>query len=201
MTRPASRLLPLSAHSLGAEQRDLLRGKLRAADRYLSGAPDAPPLPAVLGLLAHHPGIAGPWLALSSALLDEPVLDARVRELAVLRVGWLTQCSYIWTQHIQMGLKAGLSLGDIAALGTVQDPRWDGGDLDVLRAVDQLVESQTIDDRTWERLTERFDEQQLLEVLFVVGSWACMAMVFNSVGLEPDAGTDGVHVALPSRED
>jgi 4-carboxymuconolactone decarboxylase len=200
VTRLIARLLPLSADSLGSEQRDILRGKLRSADRYLSDEPDAPPLPAILGLLAHHPGIAGPWLALSSALLDEPVLDARLRELVVLRVGWLTQCRYIWSQHVRMGLATGLSMTDVVAVGAPLDARWGEFELTALDAVDQLVATQTLDDSTWAALSDRFGEQQLVELLFVIGSWVCLAMVLNSVELEPEAAADDVDVALPPRE-
>ena len=68
MTAP--RLAPLAASELADEQRDLLRGRLPAADRYLTGDPDGPPLPNILGLFAHHPQLAAHWLAWNAALLE-----------------------------------------------------------------------------------------------------------------------------------
>ena len=40
------------------------------------------------------------------------------------------------------------------------------------------------------RIQEELDDRQLLEVLFIVGSYLCLALVFNSVGLELDADMD-----------
>ena len=77
---------------------------------------------------------------------------------------------------------------------------WTERDRDLLGAADQMIDAHRVDDATWARLATRYDEQQLLELLFVVGSYVCLAMVLNSVGLEPDAGPDGQHPDLPGSE-
>ena len=82
------RLAPLPTAEWAEEQRVLLRGNLTRADRYLSDAEDpaAAPVPAILGLLARHPRIGGPWLAFNGALMEEATLAERDRELLILRV-------------------------------------------------------------------------------------------------------------------
>lgn len=181
------RLAPLAAERWGRADRDLLRGRLAAADRYLSGRPDAPPIPGILGLLGHHPQLAANWLAFSGGLLDEPTLDPRDRELLILRVAWRTGCRYEWAQHTSMALAAGLTAEQVAAVaGSADAACWDDHQRDLLAAADQMVAAHRVDDATWERLAARFDERALLEVLFVVGSYLCLALVLNSAGLEPD---------------
>jgi alkylhydroperoxidase family enzyme len=54
-----------------------------------------------------------------------------------------------------------------------------------LLAVDQLVGNHTIDDARWAQLARHFDERQLLEICFVIGSYTCLAMVLNAAGLAP----------------
>jgi alkylhydroperoxidase family enzyme len=49
-------------------------------------------------------------------------------------------------------------------------------------------------------LAAGFDEQQLLELLFVVGSYLCLALVLNSAGLEPDQPSGNGPTALPGLE-
>ena len=112
----SSRLAPLGPESWASESRALLRGHLAVADRYLTGLPDAPPLPGILGLLGHHPRLAANWLALSGGLLDDPVLDPRDRELLILRVGWRTQCRYEWVQHVRMAADAGITPAEVEAV-------------------------------------------------------------------------------------
>jgi alkylhydroperoxidase family enzyme len=180
-------LVPLTAATMTDESRALLRGHLAVADRYLSGDPDAPPMPGILGLLGHHPRLAANWLALSGGLLEDPVLDPRDRELLILRVGWRTQCRYEWAQHVRMARTAGLIEDEITAIaGDPDSHRWDHRDRDLLTAVDQMIDDRRIHEATWDRLAGQFDEPQLLEMLFVVGTYLCLAIVINSVGLEPD---------------
>jgi 4-carboxymuconolactone decarboxylase len=203
VTRPAarqraSRLGPLPAAEWTPEERELLRGGLARADRYLSGEPDAPPMPPILGLLARHPRIGGPWLAFSGTLLDGGTLGPGDRELLILRVGWRTRCRYQWAQHVGIGQAAGLTPEQIAAVPDGPGAGvWTDRQRDLLLAADQLLNEHVIDDGTWERLAARLDERQLLELTFVVGSYACLAMVLNSAGLEPAAGSD-LH-AVPVR--
>ena len=200
MNTSARRLPPVTSASLAAGERELMRGQLGPADRYLSSASDAPALPAILGLLAHHPRLAAAWLALGSSLLEEPVIDARERELLILRVGWRTRCEYIWTQHIRIGLAAGLSTDDAAATGSARSDGWSKREQALLAAADQMVERQSVDDHTWSALAAEFDERQLLEVLFVIGTYTCLAMVVNAAGLEPDRLPDDHPIMLPPRE-
>lgn len=185
MTASASRLTPLPVSEWTDEERELLRGNLARADRFLSGAPDAPPMPPILGLFARHPRLGAPWLAFSAALFEEATLEARVRELLILRVGWRTECTYLWEQHVSMGETAGLTPQQVAAVrGAADAPVWTDEERDLLQATDQLIEEHVLDDTTWNRLASRLDERQLLEALFVVGGYVCLAMVLNSVGLQ-----------------
>jgi AhpD family alkylhydroperoxidase len=201
----APRLGPLPAAEWTQEQRELLGGNLARADRYLSGAADAPPVPPILGLFARHPRVTAPWLAFGGTLLEHGTLDPRDRELLILRVGARTRCRYEWAQHVGIGQAAGLTAAQIAAVprGAHSDI-WTEHQRDLLRAADQLVDDHVIDDDTWARLAARLDERQLLELTFVVGSYACLAMVLNSAGLEPPAGSHSVitpkeadHAAFP----
>ena len=52
-------------------------------------------------------------------------------------------------------------------------------------------------DDTWSRLAERLDERQLVELVFVVGTYTVLAMAFNSFGLQLDA--DLQEIASTSR--
>jgi AhpD family alkylhydroperoxidase len=192
------RLAPLAASELADEQRDLLRGRLPAADRYLTGDPDGPPLPNILGLFAHHPQLAAHWLAWNAALLETTTISPHDRELLILRVAWRTQCHYEWAQHVAIARDAGVTDAELAALATDDAA---GVDLDLVSAADQMLYEHGVDERIWTRLALRFDPRELLEVLFLVGSYAALAQVLNSVHLPPDACPDGSVTSLPPCED
>lgn len=199
----------MTSAGLAPEGRAQLRGRLAAVDRYLDAGPGATPLPGIIGLLGHHPALAARWLSWNAGLLEAPLLDARDRELLILRVGWRAQCRYEWAQHVAMAEQAGLTPEQVAAVATGSagdggdngdgDP-WSPRDRLLLAAADQMVAGHRVDDATWRGLAAHFDEPQLLELLFVVGSYLCLALVLNSVDLAPDPGTDDGPGRLPGRE-
>ena len=137
--------------------------------------------------MLHHPDVARTWLSFNNVLLWNGALDARLRELMVLRVAWRTRSTYEWAQHVRMARRCGITAEEIDAItdGTGAGV-WSPLDADVLAATDQLLDHYRIDDDTWARLAERLDERQLMEVAFIVGTYTCLAMAFNSVGLELD---------------
>lgn len=182
----APRLAPLPLAQWDAESRQLMRGPLPRADKYFSGEPDAPALPGILGLLGHRPRLAAAWLEFNAVLLDAPTIDPRDRELAILRVAGRTRNAYEWGQHLRIGTTVGLTADQLAAVANPTAELWTPRQRALLYAADEMVREQRVSDETWPALAAEFDEGQLLELLFVLGAYACLAMVLNSAGLEPD---------------
>lgn len=200
MTTPSrARLAPLAKESWSEEARDALRtGFPAAAEQFLSDAPDAPRAPNVLATLLHHPALAGRFLQFNRVLLETPALGARWRELAVLRVAWRAQSTYEWVQHARLAVAVGISTDEIGAIaGDWRDADWSPVEAALLAATDELLDGQRIADATWERLAEHLDERQLVELVFTVGTYTCLAMAFNSFAMQLDPGLeppDGVPV-------
>jgi 4-carboxymuconolactone decarboxylase len=185
----APRIPPLPAGEWSAEAISALRAAFgdAAAERLLSSAPDTPRVPNVLTTLMRHPALAGPFLAYNAVLLNTPSLEPRLRELVVLRVAWRTRSNYEWVQHVRMASSLAITTTEIDAVADGADADvWSPLEADALAATDQLLDHHRIDDDTWARLAEHLDERQLMEVTFVVGTYTCLAMAFNSFGLELD---------------
>jgi hypothetical protein len=59
-----------------------------------------------------------------------------------------------------------------------------------------------VSDATWARLADQLDEAQLVELVYVIGTYTCLAMVFNSLGIELDPDLDpSSGPALPARDE
>ena len=69
---------------------------------------------------------------------------------------------------------------------------WSPVERALLAATDQMVDRQRVDDATWNELGEHFDDTQLLELLFVAGSYICFAVIVNSARMKPDPPTEPV---------
>ncbi|MEV0111373.1 carboxymuconolactone decarboxylase family protein [Nocardia sp. NPDC001965] len=192
MTSTVPRLVPLPAESWTEDARAMLRGRLQQADRYLSGEPAAPRLPNILGILGHHPELGGAWLEYNGLLLERGTLAPLIRELAVLRVAWRTRSAYEWSQHTRMAAVLGMSTKTIEDIACGDTATWPELERLVLAATDELIDRHRVADTTWIALTEYLDTRELIELLFVVGSYLCLALVFNSVDLQPDPDTGPV---------
>jgi alkylhydroperoxidase family enzyme len=160
---------------------------LRRPELYLSGAPDAPPMPAVLELFAQHLALSGSWLPFTEMLSGpEARLAPDLRELAILRVAWRTGSGYEWRSHRRMGGEAGLSAAQLDAIADGPAAEvWSPLERALLRATDEMIDEHRVGDESWADLAAHFGPPELLELLFVVGGYLCLAAVLNSAGLEP----------------
>jgi 4-carboxymuconolactone decarboxylase len=200
VTADAPRLRPVPRD----EWSDEMIGALRRAfpepvvQRFLDADPNRAGAPTAIATMLHHPALAGPWLAYNNVLLWSPALEHRFRELMVLRIAWRTRSTSEWVQHVKLGERYDVTRDDVLAITAGPDAdRWTPLERDLLRATDELLDDHRITDETWARLAEQLDERQLVEVVFVAGTYSCLAMVFNSFGLQLDAGLDPGDVPLP----
>jgi alkylhydroperoxidase family enzyme len=182
------RLAPVPFDEWDEETRAALLSHLRRPELYLSGAPDAPPMPVVLELFAHHVALSQTFLTFTDVMAGgESKLEPRIRELAILRVAWRTGSGYEWNQHRRMGADEGLTEAQLDAL--VEGPSstvWTSTERAVLTASDEMIDHFAVSDETWAALASAFEAAPLLELLFVIGGYLCLATVLNSMGLRGD---------------
>lgn len=157
--------------------------------------PSARPLN-IFATLARHPKLLKRWLVFGNHVLGKSTLPERERELAILRVGWRCRAEYEFGQHTVIGKRAGITDAEIAALTRDLDQGgWSDADRTLLVAVDELHDDHCISDETWGALGQRWDQQQLLDLIFTVGQYTLVSMALNSLGVQRDDGVPG----FPSR--
>jgi len=198
------RIPPLPVEEWTDTEREALRAYIGDAgvERFLGGAPDAPRLPNVLGTLIRHPALAARWLPYNDVLLRTGTLDPRLRELVILRVAWSTGSEYEWVQHVRLGRGLGITDGEIGAIIGAGGHEWTALESDLLAAADELLDRTCVTDATWARLAAQLDQVQLMELVFVVGTYTCLSMAFQTFGiaLDPEL-VDYPAPRVPERED
>ena len=115
-------------------------------------------------------------------------LPARQREIVILRTGWLCRSGYEWTQHVEIGAKAGLAQDEIERVKRGADAGWDAADAALIRATDELVADQFIGEATWAELGRSFTDKQRMDVVFTVAQYVQVSMILNTFGVPLDAG-------------
>jgi hypothetical protein len=68
---------------------------------------------------------------------------------------------------------------------------WHSFDAALLRAADELHNDSFISDDTWGALSQRFNTQQMIDVIFAVGQYHIVSMALNSLGVQLDEGVKG----------
>jgi alkylhydroperoxidase family enzyme len=66
--------------------------------------------------LVNSPNAARAFSTLGGFIRHKSRLDPRLRELAILQVGWLARSPYEWSHHVKIGFDFGVSKDDIRAL-------------------------------------------------------------------------------------
>jgi len=140
--------------------------------------------------LVRHPRLFHRWQALGGTLLLRGELPPRHREVLILRTAWNTGSDYEWGQHVRLGAAAGMSAEEIDRCAG-DGVRSDEEDL-LVAAADELHATSTIGDPTWTRLSERYDEAQLIEIVAVVGYYHQAAYLLNALGVRREPGVVGL---------
>ncbi|CAN7323577.1 carboxymuconolactone decarboxylase family protein [Phenylobacterium sp. LjRoot219] len=150
-------------------------------------------LPANYAILLHTPEFLRHYRPLGNHLLVDGVLAPRDRELAILRVGWLSKVPYVWGEHVTIGKKCGLTSADIerviegsAAAG------WTDHERAILAAVEELLADALISDPTWEVLARTLEQAQLVELPMLIGYYQQLAFFMNSLRVPLRAANPGL---------
>lgn len=124
-------------------------------------------------------------------LLDKGSITLRERELLILRTCARCGAEYEWGVHVALfGERAKLDQADIAAtLKPAQDNGLTAQENLLLRAADALHDSAQIPDALWQELSEHYNDEQLLEIIALIGFYHAISFMVNAarVELEPFA--------------
>jgi 4-carboxymuconolactone decarboxylase len=146
----------------------------------------------VIATVGRHPDLLESWLPVVQHVFGGQTLPARDREMLILRIGWLCQAKYEFGQHTLAGKEAGLSDEEILRIAKgPDDPGWDDFQAALLRAADELHHNAIISDATWNTLSQRYDEKQMIDVVFTVGQYNLVSWTLNSLGVQLEEGVPG----------
>ena len=120
-------------------------------------------------------------------------MDARSRELLILRTGWLCQAPFEWGEHVKKAKAAGVTAEEIEQItvGSSSDI-WGDTDRALLRAAEELHDDAMISDATWEVLSRRLSEEELIEVPMVVGQFTTVSYFQNALRLPLGKDNEGL---------
>jgi len=181
------RVSPLPEAERSAEQREL-------AARFASlGMANA------VGTYLRYPALAAAILPYTEYLLTASTLPPRHREILWLRTAWLARSNYLWAHRVSAARRARLTAAEIERIAAgPDDARWEPFEAALLRAADELHVDAFISEPTWRMLAERYDANQLTDLLYGVGEITMHSDVANTLRIEIEPGiADRLPSAVP----
>ncbi len=159
---------------------------------------------ALYKLLAHSPGALRAFQGLSKFIRHASTLDARLRELAILQVGYLARSPYEWSHHIKIGYDFGVSDADIAAL--IDDTEGRPAALDartalVLKGAREMTRDGGLSDATYAALGAVLSNEHLVDLIVTIGFYNAVVRVLASIAIdvEPEYQQYLERYPLPAR--
>lgn len=145
----------------------------------------------IFQVLLNHPTLARALNDLLATMLWHGALDPRLRELVIMRIGWLTRCDYEWTQHWRVASGLGVSPDDM--LGVRDWRGYDGfgpTERAVLAATDEVVQDGAVSAESWAACSRelRGDTTVLIELVTAIGAWRMVASILHSLQVPLEEG-------------
>ena len=148
-------------------------------------------------VIVRHPQMYQVFLPYIKEVIANTNLPPRDREIVVLRTLAAAKDVYETHHHVEIARNAGMSDSEIEAAQTSGEGLSDFDKL-LMKAADELISTQNLNNETWAGLIQRYSEEQAMEVVFLVGCYTVMGMLTNTFGipLEDEDDSDGKFNAM-----
>jgi alkylhydroperoxidase family enzyme len=163
-----------------------------AADE--AGIPDYMAELSIFQVLLNHPTLARAVNDLLATMLWHGRLAPRLRELVIMRIGWLTACDYEWTQHWRVACGLGVPADDLLGVRDWSTHEGLGGpERAVLAATDDVVHDGAVSAQSWAACERELgaDSAVLIELVTTIGAWRMIASMLHSLEVPLEEGVAG----------
>lgn len=114
------------------------------------------------------------------AVFNEPDIDAKHREVIILRAASVLNCPYEWQANEQMARNAGLTSAEIDAIaGELADDGLDADYRLLIAATDELLVSGTLTDHVLQSLLEEFGVTVTRKYIATIAWFSLLSLFLN----------------------
>jgi alkylhydroperoxidase family enzyme len=160
----------LEQSDLSAENQDLLKRRIN-----------------LFQALVNSPDAARAFSGLGQFIRFGSRLDPRLRELAILQVGWLARSPYEWSHHVKIGHDFGVTDDDIRAL--IDDTAGKPTTLDamgkaVLSAAREMTTGGAMSDATFATLRAALGNEQVVDLTITIAFYNAVVRVLATLQID-----------------
>ena len=165
-----ARLPYFDAEQLPPEHRDLLKRPINLAR-----------------LLVNSPGMAKAFFGIGGYIRNKSSLDTRLRELAILQVGWMEKSEYEFTHHVKIGKEFGVTDEDIQGLflETEGKPsKLDALTKAVLKGAREMVRDIGMSDATFAEIKQHLSNEHMTDLVLTIAFYCAVVRVLATMKID-----------------
>jgi alkylhydroperoxidase family enzyme len=137
--------------------------------------------------LVHSPGGARGWSAVGRYIRFGSKLDPRLREMAILQVGYVTRSPYEYSHHVKIGHDFGVSDDDIRAIAA--ETAGCDSDLDplakaVLKAAREMTTDLAVSEETFTALREKLGTEMLTDLVLTIAFYNGVVRILATIQID-----------------
>jgi alkylhydroperoxidase family enzyme len=170
-TQPMAARVPyLNQDDLSDENKDLLKRPI-----WLTRA------------LVNSPATARAFHGLGNHIRYGMTLDMRLRELAILQVGWQARSPFEWSHHVKLGMDFGVTEADIEGLIAESEGRpSDLAPLEkkILLAAREMADHIEMPEPLFRELQAELGNEQMVDLVVTIATYCAVVRILASLAIE-----------------
>ena len=160
----------LEKSDLSAENRDLLKRRI-----------------SLFQALVNSPDAARAFSGLGQFIRFGSKLDPRLRELAILQVGWLEKSEYEFTHHVKIGKEFGVTDADIQ--GMMAETEGKPSKLEplaktILKGAREMVRELAMHEDTFAEIKKHLSNEHMVDLVLTIAFYCAVVRVLATMKMD-----------------
>jgi alkylhydroperoxidase family enzyme len=138
-------------------------------------------------LLVNSPDMARAFSGLGGYIRFKSKLDPRLRELAILQVGWMERSEYEFTHHVKIGREFGVTDEDIAGLIAESEGRPSGLEplaKAILKGAREMVRELAMSDASFAEIKQQLSDEHMTDLVLTIAFYCAVVRVLATMQID-----------------
>jgi alkylhydroperoxidase family enzyme len=138
-------------------------------------------------LLVNSPDMARAFNGVGNFIRFKSKLDPRLRELAILQVGWLEQSEYEFTHHVQIGREFGVTDADVAALMAETEGKPSGLEplaKAILKGAREMARQLAMSEATFAEIKRHLSDEEMVDLVLTIAFYCGVVRVLATMQID-----------------
>ncbi|MBS0521810.1 MAG: carboxymuconolactone decarboxylase family protein [Proteobacteria bacterium] len=138
-------------------------------------------------LLVNSPDMARAFNGIGNFIRFKSKLDPRLRELAILQVGWMEKSEYEFTHHVKIGKEFGVTDEDIQ--GLMAETAGRPSKLEplvraILKGAREMVRNLAMSDETFAAIKQQLGNEEMTDLVLTIAFYCAVVRVLATMQID-----------------